>query len=239
MIGNKLIILTTVNKKITSNPYCASTKPIVSFSSWKYSSKAKMHCRIRTLAFCRLHWIPGSSHRAASPGNITKTQPDLRDFPSGPPQAWAPICSRPARWRQLAGCRGQCSVMSSSLWPHGLQPARLLGPWESPGKNPGVDYQVLLQGIFSIQGSRPHLLQQGREGYAGLHHVWGQASCGGSTGQAWTRGRTEVTRVGTERREASVARGPSPLLGWDLGVNTAFLVIIQELLSPLCHFTVS
>ena len=111
--------------------------------------------------------VPGS----LLPHRPPKTQPDLRDFPSGPPQVRAPICSRPAGWRQLAGCRGQCSVMSSSLWPHGLQPARLLCPWESPGKNPGVDYHVLLQGIFSIQGSRPHLLQQGREGYAGLHHV--------------------------------------------------------------------
>ena len=27
------------------------------------------------------------------------------------------------------------TVMSDSLWPHGLQPARLLCPWNSPGKN--------------------------------------------------------------------------------------------------------
>ena len=37
---------------------------------------------------------------------------------------------------------GQCasvphSVMSKSLQPHGLQPARLLCPWDSPGKNAG------------------------------------------------------------------------------------------------------
>ena len=29
-------------------------------------------------------------------------------------------------------------VMSDSLWPHGLWPARLLCPWDSPGKNAGV-----------------------------------------------------------------------------------------------------
>ena len=28
----------------------------------------------------------------------------------------------------------QCSVMSDSLQPHGLQPARLLCPWNFPGK---------------------------------------------------------------------------------------------------------
>ena len=31
------------------------------------------------------------------------------------------------------------SVVSDSLRPHGLQPARLLSPWDSPGKNTGVD----------------------------------------------------------------------------------------------------
>ena len=44
-----------------------------------------------------------------------------------------------------------CSVMSDSLQPHGLQPARLLCPWNSPGKNIGVDSHSLLQGIFQTQ----------------------------------------------------------------------------------------
>ena len=38
-------------------------------------------------------------------------------------------------------------VVSSSLGPHGLQPARLLCPWNSPGKNTGVGYHFLLQGM--------------------------------------------------------------------------------------------
>ena len=50
-----------------------------------------------------------------------------------------------------------CSVMSDSLSPYGLQPARLLCPWDSPGKNPGVDCSAP-QGIFLTQGSSPHLL---------------------------------------------------------------------------------
>ena len=37
-------------------------------------------------------------------------------------------------------------------------PDRLLCPWDSPGKNSGVDCHFLLQGIFLIQGSNPHLL---------------------------------------------------------------------------------
>ena len=36
--------------------------------------------------------------------------------------------------------------------PHGLQPARLLCPWNSPGKNTVVGSCSLLQGIFPTQG---------------------------------------------------------------------------------------
>ena len=48
--------------------------------------------------------------------------------------------------------------MSNSLQRHGLQPTRLLGPWDSPGKNTGVGCYSLLQGIFLTQGSNPSLL---------------------------------------------------------------------------------
>ena len=41
------------------------------------------------------------------------------------------------------------SVMSDSLRPHGLYPARLLHLWDSPDKNAGVGGHFLLQGIFS------------------------------------------------------------------------------------------
>ena len=47
------------------------------------------------------------------------------------------------------------SVMSDSLLSHGLQPTRLLCPWDSPGKNTGVGCHALLQGIFPTQGSNP------------------------------------------------------------------------------------
>ena len=51
-----------------------------------------------------------------------------------------------------------CSAMSDSLWPHGLQPTRLLYPWDFPGKNRRVGCNFLLQGIFPTQGSNLHLL---------------------------------------------------------------------------------
>ena len=45
-----------------------------------------------------------------------------------------------------------------TLRPHGLQPTRLLGPWDFSGKNTGVGCHALLQGIFLTQGLKPGLL---------------------------------------------------------------------------------
>ena len=39
-----------------------------------------------------------------------------------------------------------CSVVSDFLWPHELQPTRLLCPWNSSGKDTGVGCYSLLQG---------------------------------------------------------------------------------------------
>ena len=64
--------------------------------------------------------------------------------------------------RALACVRAKSlPVVSNSLQPHGLYPARLLCPWDSPGKNPGVGCHALLQEIFLTQGSNSdsyHLL---------------------------------------------------------------------------------
>ena len=48
--------------------------------------------------------------------------------------------------------------MSKSLWPYGLEPSRLLCPWDSPGKNTRVGCHALLQGIFLTQGLNLYLL---------------------------------------------------------------------------------
>ena len=45
------------------------------------------------------------------------------------------------------------SVVSDSLWPHGLY-----SPWNSPGQNTGVGNLSVLQGIFPTQGSNLGLL---------------------------------------------------------------------------------
>ena len=45
--------------------------------------------------------------------------------------------------------------LSVTPWAEG---ARLLRPWDSPGKNTGLDCHVLPQGIFPTQESNPRLL---------------------------------------------------------------------------------
>ena len=52
----------------------------------------------------------------------------------------------------LSAC-GQAQPLShiQLLQPHGLWPARLLCPWDSPGRSAGVGYHALTQGIFLIK----------------------------------------------------------------------------------------
>ena len=67
------------------------------------------------------------------------------------------------RWRWLFDHFTIC-MHTKSLWfcsilcDSGLQPASLLCPWDSPGKNPGVGCHAFLQGIFPTQGSSPCLV---------------------------------------------------------------------------------
>ena len=51
------------------------------------------------------------------------------------------------------------SVESDPLRPRGLQPATLLCPWDSPGRNTRAGCHSLPWGIFLTQGSNPHLLR--------------------------------------------------------------------------------
>ena len=73
-------------------------------------------------------WLRISSHPASQGGPLGK----------------AVICSL---------CVRACIVTQSC----GLQPARLLCPWGSPGKNTGASCHLLLQGIFPTQGLTPSL----------------------------------------------------------------------------------
>ena len=49
------------------------------------------------------------------------------------------------------------SIVSNSLQPHGLQPARLLCAWDSTGRNAGVGCRSLLQGNLPDPGIKSRL----------------------------------------------------------------------------------
>ena len=91
---------------------------------------------------------------------------------------------------------------------HEPQPARLLYPWDLPGKNTGVGCHFLLQGIFLTQGSDPSLLH------------W-QADSLPLT--LWTVARQAPLSMGFSRQEywnGLPFPSPGDLLaqGWNLGL---------------------
>ena len=66
-----------------------------------------------------------------------------------------------ASFLNMCVCVCVCACMLSCVWlfaTHGLQPTRLLCPWNFPGKNTGAGWYFLLQWISPTQGSNPHLL---------------------------------------------------------------------------------
>ena len=57
---------------------------------------------------------------------------------------WSQPCLVMWLLSSLCVCVFSRLVVFDSLQPHGLQPARFLGPWNVPGKNTGVDGHFLL-----------------------------------------------------------------------------------------------
>ena len=66
---------------------------------------------------------------------------------------WSALASAAACAQSLS-----CSWLSSTPWTVDHHHCRLLCPWTFPGKNIGVGWLFLLQGIFPTQGSKQHLL---------------------------------------------------------------------------------
>ena len=127
-----------------------------------------------------------------------------------------PQASREARaclwWKGWAGQRGGtcgkcvCSVtqLCTALRPCGRWPARLLCPWDHPGKNTKVGCTVLLQGIFPTQGSNPKLL------YLSLPVTSGKPPGNGYTGRV--SGDTVEPRKGYQKQGGEGSRRQARLL---------------------------
>ena len=87
-----------------------------------------------------------------------------------------------------------CSVVSDSLWHHGLY-----SPWNSPGQNAGVGSRSLLQGIFPTQGLNPGLPHCRRILYQLSHkgspRILEWVAYPFSSGSSWPRNQTGVSCI--------------------------------------------
>ena len=66
---------------------------------------------------------------------------------------WAHSALASAHIQHVVICACACSVVSDSLRFHELYSARLLCPWNFPGRNTGVSCHLLLQGDLPNQGT--------------------------------------------------------------------------------------
>ena len=93
----------------------------------------------------------GRIDAAAAAAKSLQLCPTLCDPIDGsPPGSPVPgiLQARTLEWVAIAfsnAWKWSCSVVSDSLWPHGLQPTRLLHPWDFPGKSTGVGCHCLLR----------------------------------------------------------------------------------------------
>jgi len=103
----------------------------------------------------RLEWVATSFFRGIFPTQGLN------------PCLWSPSIGRwvpyhCATWEAGMNNWTRCCLVAKScltlLWPRDCNHARLLCPWDSPGKNTGVGCHFLLQGIFPTQQSNSHLL---------------------------------------------------------------------------------
>ena len=107
-------------------------------------------------------------------------------------------------------------VTSDSVRPRGLQPARLLCPWDSPGKSTVVGCRALLQGIFPPQGSSPCTLQllQWQTGSLPLCHLEGPKKLVPSTVPVIGSWPAEVGLRGRRRWHPTPVLLPGKSHGW-------------------------
>ena len=82
------------------------------------------------------------------------------------------------------------SVVSDSVRPHGLQPTRVLRPWDFPGKSTGVGCHCLLWGLnLGLPYCRQILYQLSHNGSPGVLAWVAYPFCRGSSrSRNWTKG---------------------------------------------------
>ena len=113
------------------------------YLDWNFHSAFFLFCYSQTTAAA-----------AAAPAKWRQSCPTLCDPIDGsPPGSPSLGFSRQEHWSGLPlpspmqeseKWKWSCLVVSDSSWPHGLQPTRLLHPWDFPGKSTGVGCHCIL-----------------------------------------------------------------------------------------------
>ena len=96
-----------------------------------------------------------SWHTKTGEGEGTRQIPLFKNMGKGKDMESTAHHSSETCWIQLSVpliCVHACLVMSDSLQSHQQQPARLLFPWNFPGKNTEMGCHFLLQAIFQPRG---------------------------------------------------------------------------------------
>ena len=151
-----------------------------------------------------LWWLSGKEHtcNAGDLGVIPGPGRFPREGNGNPFQysCWESLWSEEPGRLQSVLC---CAQLISCFW-HFSTPwtaaARLLCPWDSPGKNTGVGCHALLQGIFLTQSSNPGILHCRWILYH-LYHLSYQQSPGYSL---WGRNRVGGDLVTKQQQQQSV-----------------------------------
>ena len=104
---------------------------------------------------CFTVWVLGKPEITVAAAKLLQSRPTLCDPIDGSPSSSpVPGFSRQEHWSGLPvpspmheseKWKWSRSVVSDSSRPHGLQPTRLLRPWDFPGKSTGVGCHCLLQ----------------------------------------------------------------------------------------------
>ena len=98
------------------------------------------------------HWpLP---HCVFAFGSVTSDNTQITETAAG---SWSEERC-PSQLRLICSINDVVVLVAQScptLQPHGLQPARLLCPWDFPGRSTGVGCHFLLQGIFLTQRLNP------------------------------------------------------------------------------------
>ena len=134
----------------------------LALADWFWTSHMSLHVelgrdagRVSTWGFSLLQFGPNRIELLKQPTTAAAAK-SLQSCPTlcnpidgSPPGSAVPGISRQEQWSGLPfpspmheseKWKWSCSVMSDSSQPHGLQPTRLLCPWDFPGKSTGVGY---------------------------------------------------------------------------------------------------